>query len=104
MKYCDRFSPRNRYNYSEKTYLAVVHSEVKMVQGMMRRPVDDLLQWMTSDHVGIMDKNTPKVDGNEEEQVKNTVKREKEDEQMVGHGLEVAVDGVKRVRRERRRN
>ena len=37
------------------TYLAVVHGKVQMVQGVVRRPVDDLLEWVARDHVRVVD-------------------------------------------------
>jgi hypothetical protein len=37
-----------------KAYLAVVDSEVNMVEGMVSRAVDDFFQWMSSNHVRIV--------------------------------------------------
>ena len=76
------------------TYLAVVHGEVEMVQSMVRGTVDDRLERVSGDHVRVVDENRPKVHEEEQAEVELAVEGEHEDEQVVGHGLEVAVEWV----------
>ena len=71
-----------------------------MVERMVRRAINDLLERMTSDHVGIMDEDRPEVHEDKQAQVELPVQWEEEDEQMVGHGLGEAVKWVERMRRE----
>lgn len=73
-----------------ETYLAIVHCEIQMMQGVMCGPVDDFLESMSCDHVRVMNlennyeasilraqgereretyKNTPEVDCNKQAQV-----------------------------------
>ena len=85
---------------SRQTYLAVVHGEVEVVQRVVCGPVDDLLERVAGDHVGVVDEDGPEVDKDEEAEVEVALDGEEEDEQMVGHRLQVAVERVERVRRE----
>ena len=43
-------------------------------------------------------KNTPEVHKHEETEVKPAVQRKDEDEQMIGHRLQVTVEGMKSMR------
>jgi len=61
----------------------------------MRRPIDDSLESMPSDHVRVMNKNTPEVHKHEETEIEPAVQRKDEDEQMIGHRLQVTVEGMK---------
>lgn len=47
-----------------RAYLAVVHSEVEMMQRVVRRTIDDLLKWVTGDHIGVMNEDGPDVHAN----------------------------------------
>ena len=71
-----------------------------MVEGMVRGPVDDRLERVAGDHVRVVDENRPKVHEEEQAEVELAVEGEHEDEQVVGHGLEVAVEWVESMRRE----
>lgn len=80
------------------TYLTVVAGEIEVVERMVGRSIDDMLQSMASDHIGIMDlclsqqqpgrsimtyKDTPEVHCNKQTEVKHAVKWEQEYEQVV---------------------
>jgi len=64
----------------------------------MRRPIDDSLERMPSDHVRVMNKNTPEVHKHEESEIEPAVQRKEEDEQMIWHRLQVTVEGMKGMR------
>lgn len=49
--------------------LTVVDGEVYMVKGVVGGAVDELLGPVTCDHVAVVDKNSPDLDGHEEGQV-----------------------------------
>ena len=66
--------------------------------------VDDALERVAGDHVRVVDEDGPEVDKDEEAEVEVALEREEEDEEVVRHGLQVAVEWVERVRRERRRD
>ena len=51
------------------TYLAVVHGEVEVVQGVVRGAVDDRRARVAGAHVRVVDENTPEVDSNEESEI-----------------------------------
>ena len=70
------------------------------MQCMVRGPVDDRLERVAGDHVGVVDEDGPEVDEDEEAEVEVALDGEEEDEQMVGHRLQVAIERVERVRRE----
>ena len=63
----------------------------------MRRPVDDVLQPMSSDHIRIVDENRPDVHAYEQDQVEVFLDGEEVGEDVVGEGLEVAVYWVEGV-------
>ena len=83
-----------------RTYLAIVHGKVEVVEGVVRGAVDDFLEGVAGDHVRVVDEDGPHVDEDEEAEVERAVEGEHEDEHMVGQGLEIAVERVERVRRE----
>jgi hypothetical protein len=49
----------------KETHLTVVDGKMEMVECMMCGSIDDVLEWMAGDHVGIMNKNGPEVDKDE---------------------------------------
>lgn len=53
--------------------LPVVHREVQMMERMMRRSIDDMLQGMPRDHIRVVDEDTPKVDRDEKTKVQFAV-------------------------------
>jgi len=59
--------------------LPVVDREVQVVQRVVRGPVDDVLERVAGDHVGVVNEDAPKVDGDEEEEVECAVEWEEED-------------------------
>jgi hypothetical protein len=65
---------------------------------------DEISQRATTKEAGGTHKDAPKIDKGEQTEVEGPVQREEEDEEVVRDGLEVAVDGVERVRCERRRD
>jgi hypothetical protein len=75
-----------------------------MMKRMMRRPIDDGFERVVHNHVAIVDGDRPKVDKDEQAKESELVYRKDVDEDMVGNGLEEAVDGVKSMRRPRCRN
>lgn len=67
------------------------------MQRMMCGTIDDLLQRVSSDHIGIMDKDGPEVDKDEQAEVDLLMEREEEGEDVVWQRLQVAIERVKRV-------
>lgn len=66
VKYC-KIMQTSASSYMLRTiraYLAVVHSEVEMMQRVVRRTIDDLLKWVTGDHIGVMNEDGPDVHAN----------------------------------------
>jgi len=43
---------------------------------MVSRSVDDVLQRVPSDHVGIVDENAPEIDSDEEAEIQDPMQRE----------------------------
>ena len=80
--------------------LAVVDGEIEMVKGVMCGTIDHLFQWVTGDHVRVVDEDGPEVDAEEQAEVELAVEGEHEDEEVVGYGLEVAVKRVESMRGE----
>lgn len=86
---------------SPREVLAVVDSKVDVVEGVVRRSVDNLLQRVSGNHVGIVDLNrevrelqgfpeksdayedTPDVDRDEETEIRQPVHGEDEGEDVV---------------------
>ena len=64
---------------------------------MVGGAVDDLLERVSGDHVRVVDEDGPEVDEDEEAEVEVALDGEEEDEQMVGHRLQIAVERVERV-------
>lgn len=75
-----------------------------MVQRMMRRPVDDMFKRMTSDHVRVVDEDSPDVDENEHGEIEVSLHGEKEDEGVIGRSLRASVKRMEGMRREGCRN
>ena len=73
-----------------------------MMKRVVSWPVDDLLQGMTCDHVRIVDEDGPNIDGHEHGEVEVTLHREEEDEEMIWETLRTTINGMERVRCERR--
>jgi len=61
----------------------------------MRRPINDTLESMSSDHIRVMNKNAPEIHKHEETEIEPTMQRKEEDEQMIGYRLQVTVEGMK---------
>lgn len=59
--------------------------------------IDDILEGMTGDHVRVMNKDTPEVHKHKKTEIKPSVQREEEDEQMIRHRLQVTIEGMKCV-------
>ena len=49
--------------------LTVVYGEVQVMQRVVRRAIDNFFKGMSSNHVRVVDKNTPEVDSNEESEI-----------------------------------
>lgn len=64
----------------------------------MRRAVDDRLERMAGDHVRVVDEDRPEVDKEEQAEIEPAVEGEDENEKVVWHGLEVAIEWVEGVR------
>lgn len=95
---------RTAHTVRPSKVLAVIDSEVKMMQCVVRGTIYNLLERVSGNHVRVMNENGPEVDANEECEVQMPLHREEEDEQVVRYGLREAVDGVERVGGEGRRN
>jgi hypothetical protein len=65
--------------------LAVVDSEVEVVKGMMRGPVDQLLEGVARDKIRVVDEDRPEVDRDEQPQVDVTVEGQHVDDGVVRH-------------------
>lgn len=65
--------------------LAVIADKVEVVQCVMCRSINHILQRVVSDHVGIVNEDGPEIDQDEEDEVKMPLKREEEDEKMIWH-------------------
>jgi hypothetical protein len=63
----------------------------------MRRPVDDIFERVVDDHVRVVDGDGPQVDEGKEAEVGVLVEREEKDEPVVRQGLDIAIDGMKRM-------
>jgi hypothetical protein len=81
--------------------LSVVHGEVQVVERVMRRPVDDLLERVAGNEVRVVDEDRPEVDEDEEAEVQVPVERQDENEGVVRYRLQIAVERVECVRCER---
>ena len=77
--------------------LAIVHGEIQMVQGMMCRPIDNVLQPVAGDHIRIVNENRPYVHADEECEVEVFLNGEDVGKDVVGERLEVTVDWVESV-------
>jgi len=64
---------------------------------MMRWSIDDSLERMSGDHVRVVNEDTPEVHKHKETEIKPSVQREEEDEQMIRHRLQVAIEGMECV-------
>ena len=71
---------------------------------MVGKTIDDLLERMPSDHVRIMDEDTPEIDSHKETKVKVTLHGENENEKMVRDRLSVPIYRVESVRSKRGRH
>ena len=80
--------------------LPVVDREVEMVQRVVRGPVDDVLERVAGDHVGVVDEDGPDVDEDEHGEVEVELDGEEEDEHVVWRALRESVDGVEGMRGE----
>ena len=67
------------------------------MEGVMRRPIDDVLQPVPGDHIRIVNEYRPHVHPNEESKVEVFLDGEEVGEDVVGEGLEVPVEWVERV-------
>jgi len=63
----------------------------------MGRPIDDVLQPMSGDHIRIVNEHRPDVDSHEEGEVEVFLDGEEVGEDVVGEGLEVSVNGVEGI-------
>ena len=84
--------------------LSIVADEVEMVEGVMCWTVDHILKRMISDHVRVVNEDGPKVDEDEEDEVKVSLEGEDEDKKVIWDGLGISVDWVEGMRCERGRN
>ena len=82
--------------------LSIVAGEEKVVERVVRRTVDDLLERRVADHVRVVDENRPQVDKDKQPNADHAVKREDEGEDVVWKRLGVSVKRVEGVRGERR--
>jgi hypothetical protein len=65
-----------------------------MVEGMVRRSVDVLLERVTDDEVRVVNEDGPELDADEEAEVEVPVEGQNADDDVVRQALQVAVDGV----------
>ena len=71
---------------------------------MVRWAIDEGFERVPGDHVGVVNKDGPKVDRHEKNKIENAMEREYEDEEMIWDGLKIAVDGGESMRCEWCRN
>lgn len=77
--------------------LSVVDVEVQVVECVVRRAIDDLLEWRVDNDVAVVDQDAPAVDKDEEPHVHESVQWEQEDEDVVWQRLRVAVERMESV-------
>lgn len=64
---------------------------------MVGRAVDNFFECMASNHIRVVNKDTPEINEDEEHEVQHPVQGEKEDEEVIRDRLEVSVNEVERV-------
>lgn len=77
--------------------LSIVDGEIQVVKGVMCRPIDDVLQPVTGNHIRVVNEHRPNVHGDKKGEVEVFLDREDVGEDVIGEGLEVAVDWVESV-------
>jgi len=75
-----------------------------MMQRMVRWTIDDFLERMIGDHIGVVDENRPTVHKYEEAKVEVALEGEQEDVEMVGDRLGKAIHEVECMGSVGRRN
>ena len=81
--------------------LSVINGEIQMMQGVMRGPVDHVLQPVSGNHIRIVNEHRPNVHPDEQREVQVFLYREEVGEDVVGEGLDVSVDRVESICGER---
>lgn len=77
-----------------QTHLAVVASEVEVVQSVVGWRVNVSLEKVSADHVAIVDENCPQLNKDEETEIEVFVQGKDVDEDVVGQGLSVSIHRV----------
>ena len=65
--------------------LAVIAGEAEVMQCVVSRSIDSIFEGMISDHIRIVNKNGPKVDQDEKDEIEMPLEWEEEHEKMIGN-------------------